>query len=81
MVAGRERMFPVRRLAANGLEAWAQVLERGCEGYVAKDEASLYVGGKTMSWLEPVRVEKNLDCGGFHASSNDIMGNMAATAE
>src|SRR5262245_8547487 len=33
-------IFPVRRLAANGLEAWQQVLERGYEGYVAKDAES-----------------------------------------
>ena len=30
-------MFPVRRLAPDGLEAWTQVIERGYEGYVAKD--------------------------------------------
>ncbi len=45
-------MFPVRRLAPDGLEAWAQVLTRGYEGYVAKDEASAYVGGVTRSWLK-----------------------------
>jgi hypothetical protein len=33
-------VFPVRRLAPHGLEAWAQVVERGYEGYVAKNEAS-----------------------------------------
>ena len=51
-VAGSELIFPVRRLAANGIEAWQQVLERGYEGYVAKDEASKYVGGRTRSWLK-----------------------------
>jgi hypothetical protein len=35
----------VRRLASDGLKAWAQVIERGYEGYVAKDEASVYEGG------------------------------------
>jgi hypothetical protein len=40
-------VFPVRRLAPNGLEAWKQVVERGYEGYVAKDEASAYEGGAT----------------------------------
>lgn len=46
-------MFAVRRLASNGLEAWAQVVvERGYEGYVAKDEASPYLGGPTRSWLK-----------------------------
>jgi ATP-dependent DNA ligase len=45
-------IFPARRLAANGLEAWAQVVERGYEGYVAKDESSTYLGGRTLSWLK-----------------------------
>jgi ATP-dependent DNA ligase len=50
LVAGSELIFPLRRLAANGLEAWAQVLERGYEGCVGKDDASRYVGGKTRLW-------------------------------
>ena len=45
-------IFPVRRLAANGLEAWRQVLERGYEGYVAKDPEAPYKGGRTLSWLK-----------------------------
>jgi ATP-dependent DNA ligase len=40
------------RLAADGLEAWKQVVERGYEGYVAKDEASVYEGGATRRWLK-----------------------------
>ena len=44
--------LPARRLAPNGLEAWAQVLERGYGGLVAKDEASPYRGGKTTAWLK-----------------------------
>ena len=39
-------IFPARRLAANGLEAWAQVVEQGYEGLVANDEASAYRGGR-----------------------------------
>jgi ATP-dependent DNA ligase len=42
----------VRRLAPDGLEAWTQVVERGLEGYVAKDEASAYEGGATTRWLK-----------------------------
>ena len=42
----------MRRLASDGLEAWAQVVERGYEGLVAKDEASTYVGGPTRVWLK-----------------------------
>jgi hypothetical protein len=42
----------VRRLAPDGLEAWKQVVERGYEGYVAKDERSMYEGGATKRWLK-----------------------------
>jgi ATP-dependent DNA ligase len=42
----------VRRLAADGLEAWGQVIERGYEGYVAKNEASAYEAGPTRRWLK-----------------------------
>ena len=45
-------MLPSRRLAADGLEAWSQVLERGYEGMVGKDEASPYREGRTLSWLK-----------------------------
>src|SRR5215470_2900479 len=52
VVVGSERIFPVRRLAPDGLEAWKQVIERGYEGYVAKDEASAYEDGTTRRWLK-----------------------------
>jgi hypothetical protein len=52
LVAGGERIFPVRRLAPNGLEAWAQVLQRGYEGMIGKDDASPYEGGRTKRWLK-----------------------------
>jgi ATP-dependent DNA ligase len=52
VVAGSELVFPVRRLEPDGLEAWKQVLERGYEGYVAKDEASVYEGGATRRWVK-----------------------------
>ena len=42
----------MRRLAADGLEAWKQVIESGYEGYVAKDGASAYQGGTTRWWLK-----------------------------
>jgi ATP-dependent DNA ligase len=41
-----------RRLAPDGLQAWAQVVERGYEGFVAKDDASPYEGGPTKRWLK-----------------------------
>jgi bifunctional non-homologous end joining protein LigD len=52
LVAGAERIFPVRRLTSNGLVAWGEVLKAGFEGYVAKDDTSPYVGGVTKSWLK-----------------------------
>jgi bifunctional non-homologous end joining protein LigD len=48
----RTLIFPARRLAANGLDAWAQAVAAGYEGMVAKDEASPYRGGRTLSWLK-----------------------------
>ena len=44
--------LPVRRLAANGLDAWAQVVGNGYEGLVARDEASVYEGEPTRRWLK-----------------------------
>jgi bifunctional non-homologous end joining protein LigD len=52
VVANNDLVFPVRRLAADGLEARKQVVECGYEGYVAKDEASVYEGGPTRRWLK-----------------------------
>src|SRR4029453_1364349 len=45
-------ILPARRLAGNGLEAWTQAVAAGYEGMVAKGEASLYKGGRTLSWLK-----------------------------
>ena len=42
----------MRRLAQDGLQVWAEVIERDYEGYVAKDETSTYEGGPTMRWLK-----------------------------
>jgi len=52
VVYGEHLVFPARRLAPNGLEAWAEVLARGYEGLVAKDPASPYVGGRAVKWLK-----------------------------
>jgi bifunctional non-homologous end joining protein LigD len=52
IVEGQQLVLPARRLADNGLEAWGQVLERGYEGLVGKDEASPYREGRTLSWLK-----------------------------
>jgi bifunctional non-homologous end joining protein LigD len=48
LVDGHQLVLPARRLADDGLEAWAQVLARGYEGLVGKDEASAYVEGRTL---------------------------------
>jgi ATP-dependent DNA ligase len=52
IAGGGTYILPARRLAENGLDAWAQVLDNGYEGYVAKDRLSLYRGGVTRSWLK-----------------------------
>jgi bifunctional non-homologous end joining protein LigD len=48
----RAVLLPVRRLAADGLKAWQEVLEREYEGLVAKDPQSPYVGGRSLKWLK-----------------------------
>ncbi len=49
---GPRLILPARRLAGDGIMAWADVLARGYEGLVAKDPASPYVGGRTLKWLK-----------------------------
>jgi bifunctional non-homologous end joining protein LigD len=57
---------PVRRLADDGLKAWQQVLERGYEGLVAKDPASLYRGGRTLAWLKVKQRNYRVEERGFY---------------
>jgi bifunctional non-homologous end joining protein LigD len=52
VIHGQDVILPARRLGADGLEAWAEVLARGYEGLVGKDDASPYVGGRTLKWLK-----------------------------
>jgi bifunctional non-homologous end joining protein LigD len=52
VVAGRALVLPVRRLAPDGLAAWQQLIERGYEGYVAKDDTSAYEAGPTKRCLK-----------------------------
>jgi len=52
LVGDADRIHAARHLAPHGLKAWAQVLECGYEGLVAKDETSPYVGGRTRDWLK-----------------------------
>jgi ATP-dependent DNA ligase len=56
-IEGETVILPARRLLADGLEAWVQVIERGYEGLVGKDEASPYREGRTLAWLK-VKVPK-----------------------
>ena len=44
VIADADLVRPVRRLAANGLDAWAQVGANGYEGLISKDEARSYEG-------------------------------------
>lgn len=49
-VVANDLVFTVRWLVPDGLEAWKPVIVRGYEGYVAKDETSVYEGGRTRRW-------------------------------
>jgi bifunctional non-homologous end joining protein LigD len=51
-VAGSDLVLPVRRLAKNGFEAWAEVIAHDYEGLVAKEETSPYEAGPTRRWLK-----------------------------
>ena len=51
-IADNDMVLAVRRLAPDGLEAWQQVIARGYEGYVAKEETSVYEPGPTRRWLK-----------------------------
>lgn len=57
LIDDQQSILPARRLAPAGFEAWAQVLERGYEGMVGKDEASPHTEGRTLAWLK-VKVPK-----------------------
>lgn len=52
LVAGADLVHAARRLADNGLDALAQVLDRGYKGLVARDEASAHERGRTRRWLK-----------------------------
>jgi ATP-dependent DNA ligase len=52
VVEGVDRLIPARRLAADGLAAYRQVLRAGYEGMVAKDEAAPYAAGRSARWIK-----------------------------
>jgi ATP-dependent DNA ligase len=51
-IMGSDLVLPVRRLAKNGFEAWAEVIAHDYEGLVAKEEPSVYEAGPTRRWLK-----------------------------
>lgn len=71
LVSGQHLIFPARRLAASGLTAWDEVHQRGYEGLVAKDEASPYVGGRTLAWLKVTQRTYRVAAHGVQARSRD----------
>jgi bifunctional non-homologous end joining protein LigD len=56
-IAPARMILPARRLASNGLVAWREVEQMAAEGLVAKDDASPYVGGRSLSWRKVLRPE------------------------
>ena len=52
LVEGSDRLFPARRLAADGIEAHREARGRGFEGVMGKDESSPYREGRSRSWLK-----------------------------
>jgi ATP-dependent DNA ligase len=50
------------------MKAWQEVQERGYEGYVARDESSPYVGGRTLSWLKVKQRDYRAEERGWDAS-------------
>lgn len=67
-IRGHERLFASHRLAANGLDAFEEAKKRGYEGVLAKDDASIYVEGRSKSWLKfKVHQEEEFVIGGYTA--------------
>jgi ATP-dependent DNA ligase len=67
LVGDQTLIFPARRLAASGLTAWDEAQQRGHEGLVAKDVASPYVGGRTLSWLKVRQRDYRVAARGFQS--------------
>jgi bifunctional non-homologous end joining protein LigD len=68
LIEGSDRLFPSRRLAADGLVAHRQAVRSGYEGLLAKDPTAPYVSGRTRRWLKvKVQREEEFVVGGFTA--------------
>jgi bifunctional non-homologous end joining protein LigD len=67
-IGDTERLFPSRRLADNGLEAYRLARKKGFEGLVAKDASAPYTEGRSRRWLKvKVHQEEEFVIGGFTA--------------
>lgn len=67
-IGDTERLFPSRRLDADGLKAYRTAKRRGYEGLVAKDAAAPYVEGRSTKWLKvKVHQEEEFVVGGYTA--------------
>ena len=65
-IEGAERVFPARRLAADGLAASRVAQRKGFEGLVAKDASAPYVSGRSRRWLKvKVRQEDEFVIAGY----------------
>jgi bifunctional non-homologous end joining protein LigD len=61
-----KKLFPSRRMAHNGLTAFAQATRRGLEGIVAKEERSFYVEGRSKKWLKiKIHQQEEFVIGGY----------------
>jgi len=67
LLHGQRLLLPARRLSGSGVEAWREVEKRGYEGLVAKDESSLHVGGRTLSWLKVKQPDYRVEGRGFQS--------------
>lgn len=66
LASERQLIIPVRRLRANGLEAWDEVLRNNYESMIAKDPGSAYTLGRTLSWLKVKQRGYRQEARGFH---------------
>jgi bifunctional non-homologous end joining protein LigD len=69
VVRGRGVLRLSRRLGKDGAKAYAMARQKGWEGIIAKDEASIYEpGARSRSWLKvKVRKQSEFVIGGFTA--------------
>ncbi len=63
-----ERLFPSRRLEADGVKAYKTAKRRGYEGLVAKDASAPYIEGRSTKWLKvKVHQEEEFVVAGYTA--------------